>query len=89
VLLMLSAFVLAALTWTGRVHVSHVILLSAFNGLVSAFEMPGRQAFVVDMVSRDDLVNAIALNSIPDHHGSIGSYPGNRHDMGKTARIRF
>ena len=50
VLLMLSAFVLAALTWTGVVRVEHVIILAAFNGLVSSFEMPGRQAFVVEMV---------------------------------------
>src|SRR6202030_190979 len=63
VLLMLSAFVLAALTWTGTVRVSYVIALAAFNGLVSAFEMPGRQAFVVDMVGMDDLPNALALNS--------------------------
>ena len=60
VLLMLSAFVLAVLTWTGAVRVSHVIILAAFNGLVSAFEMPGRQAFVVDMVGMEDLPNAIA-----------------------------
>jgi MFS family permease len=64
VLLMLSAFVLAALTWAGTVRVSHVIALAAFNGLVSAFEMPGRQAFVVDMVGMEDLPNAIALNSM-------------------------
>jgi len=64
VLLMLSAFVLAALTWTGTVRVSYVIALAAFNGLVSAFEMPGRQAFVVDMVGMEDLPNAIALNSM-------------------------
>jgi MFS family permease len=64
VLLMLSAFVLAALTWTNTVRVSYVIALAAFNGLVSAFEMPGRQAFVVDMVGMEDLPNAIALNSM-------------------------
>jgi len=64
VLLMLSAFVLAALTWTGTVRVSYVIALAAFNGLLSAFEMPGRQAFVVDMVGMEDLPNAIALNSM-------------------------
>jgi MFS family permease len=64
VLLMLSAFVLAASTWTGTVRVSYVIALAAFNGLVSAFEMPGRQAFVVDMVGMEDLPNAIALNSM-------------------------
>ena len=50
ILLMLSAFILAALTWTGSVRVEYVIILAAFNGLVSAFDMPGRQAFVVEMV---------------------------------------
>ncbi|HVC45117.1 MAG TPA: MFS transporter [Candidatus Binataceae bacterium] len=64
VLLMLSAFVLAALTWTGAVRVEHVIILAAFNGVVSSFDMPGRQAFVVEMVGMEDLPNAIALNSM-------------------------
>src|SRR5271166_2470436 len=41
VLLMLSAFVLAALTWAGRVRVEYVIFLAAFNGFVSSFDMPG------------------------------------------------
>ena len=64
VLLMLSAFVLCALTWTGVVRVEYVIMLAAFNGLVSSFDMPGRQAFVVEMVGREDLPNAIAMNSM-------------------------
>jgi MFS family permease len=63
-LLMLSAFVLAALTWTGVVRVEHVIILAAFNGLVGAFDAPGRQSFVVEMVGIEDLPNAIALNSM-------------------------
>lgn len=63
-LLMLSAFVLAALSWTGVVRVRHVMALAALNGLVGAFDVPARQAFVVDMVGRDDLPNAIALNSL-------------------------
>ena len=64
VLMMLSALVLAALTWTGTVRVEHVIMLAAFNGIVSSFDMPGRQAFVVEMVGMEDLPNAIALNSM-------------------------
>jgi MFS family permease len=63
-LLMLSAFVLAGLTWAGRVRVEYVIALAAFNGLVSSFDLPGRQAFVVEMVGIADLPNAIALNSM-------------------------
>ena len=64
VLLMLSAFVLAALTWAGVVRVGYVIALAAFNGVVSSFDLPGRQAFVVEMVGIEDLPNAIALNSM-------------------------
>ena len=64
ILLMISAFVLAGLSWFGVVRVEQVIILAAFNGLVSAFDMPGRQAFVVDMVGREDLPSAIALNSM-------------------------
>ncbi|MGA2411991.1 MAG: MFS transporter [Candidatus Binataceae bacterium] len=63
-LLMMSAFTLAALTWTGIVRVEHVIMLAAFNGIVSSFDMPGRQSFVVKMVGIEDLPNAIALNSL-------------------------
>ncbi len=63
-LLMLSAFVLAWLTWAGVVRVEHVIILAALNGLVSSFDMPGRQAFVVEMVGKEDLSNAIAMNSM-------------------------
>jgi MFS family permease len=63
-LLMISAFILAALTWSGRVRVIHVIILAAFNGTVSSFDMPSRQSFVVEMVGYDDLANAIALNSM-------------------------
>lgn len=63
-LLMLSAFILAALTWAGVVRVEHVVILAALNGLVTAFDMPARQTFVVEMVGREDLPNAIALNSM-------------------------
>ena len=64
ILLMCSAFVLSALTWAGVVKVEYVIILAALNGLVSSFDMPGRQAFVVEMVGRDDLPNAIAMSSM-------------------------
>ena len=63
-LLMLSAFVLGTLTWSGAVTVDYVIVLAALNGFVSSFDMPGRQAFVVEMVGREDLPNAIAMNSM-------------------------
>ena len=60
---MLLAFVLAFLTLTDRVQVWHIFVLAAMLGLVNAFDIPARQAFVVDMVGRTDLINAIALNS--------------------------
>jgi MFS family permease len=59
-----QAFVLATLTLTGIIVVHHLIILSFFLGFVNAFDMPTRQAFVVEMVEkREDLGNAIALNS--------------------------
>jgi MFS family permease len=61
--MMVLALTLAALTLTHVVQVWHVILLAALMGAVNAFDIPARQAFVVDMVAREDLVNAIALNS--------------------------
>jgi len=64
ILLMMSAFVLAFLTWAGVVKVEYVMILAALNGLVSSFDMPGRQAFVVEMVGKEDLPNAISMNSM-------------------------
>jgi MFS family permease len=61
---MLLAFTLAALTFTGIVREWHVIVLAALLGVVNAFDAPARQAFVPDMVGKEDLPNAIALNSI-------------------------
>jgi MFS family permease len=60
---MLLALVLAALTLTGRVQIWHVFVLAALLGVVNAFDIPARQAFLVDMVGKEDLMNAIALNS--------------------------
>jgi MFS family permease len=64
VLAMIQSFALAALTLAHRITVWDVICLGAFQGLINAFDMPARQAFVVEMVEdRADLGNAIALNS--------------------------
>jgi MFS family permease len=64
VLAMLQSFALAALALAGRIKVWDVLWLSVFQGLINAFDMPARQAFVVEMVEdRRDLSNAIALNS--------------------------
>ena len=61
---MVLAFVLAFLTFSGIVEVWHVVALAVVLGFVNAFDGPARQAFVVDMVGRADLSNAIALNSM-------------------------
>jgi MFS family permease len=60
---MLLAFVLAGLTLEHIVTVREVYVLAALLGVVNAFDIPGRQSFLVDMVGKDDLMNAIALNS--------------------------
>lgn len=60
---MVLAFALAALTLTGAVRLGHVVALAALMGVVNAFEIPARQAFLVEMVGREDMLNAIALNS--------------------------
>jgi len=60
---MILAFILAALTLSGRVQVWHIFVLAALLGVVNAFDIPARQAFLVDMVGKEDLMNAIALNS--------------------------
>jgi MFS family permease len=60
---MLLAFVLAALTLLHIVKVWEVVVLAALLGVVNAFDVPARQSFLIEMVSREDLMNAIALNS--------------------------
>ncbi len=60
----LQSLALAALTLTKVINIHEVVWLSALQGLINAFDMPGRQAFLVQMVEdKQDLSNAIALNS--------------------------
>lgn len=61
---MIQAFALAFLTLTGTIDILSIILLSLSLGLINAFDMPARQAFVIETVEKkEDLPNAIALNS--------------------------
>jgi predicted MFS family arabinose efflux permease len=60
---MLQAFALAVLMFSGRIEVWHVFVLSAVRGAANAFDAPTRQSFYIELVDRDDLSNAIALNS--------------------------
>jgi MFS family permease len=61
--MMLLAFILAALTALKIVQPWHILILAFLLGVGNAFDAPARQAFVLEMVSREDLTNAIALNS--------------------------
>ncbi|MFN2508236.1 MAG: MFS transporter [Chthoniobacterales bacterium] len=60
---MIPAFVLAALAWGGWANTWIIIGVAAVSGIAMAFDMPARQAFTLDMTSREDLLNAISLNS--------------------------
>jgi MFS family permease len=63
-LAMLQSLALAWLTLSNRITIHQVLALSAFQGVINAFDMPGRQSFMVQMVEdRADLSNAIAINS--------------------------
>jgi MFS family permease len=62
---MLQAIVLTWLFYSGKIEVWHIVALSVINGIFNAFDVPSRQAFVVDLVEKkEDLGNAIALNSL-------------------------
>ncbi len=61
--MMVLAFTLAALQWTGVVQYWHVLVLASILGVANTVDMPARQAFIIEMVGKEDLMNAIALNS--------------------------
>jgi MFS family permease len=61
--MMLTAFVFAALVGTGHIQIWEILVLAALGGVAMAFDMPARQAFMVEMTSQEDLMNAISLNS--------------------------
>jgi MFS family permease len=61
--LMTLAFALSILVWTGTVQYWHVVVLATLLGIVNTIDMPARQAFIIDLVGKEDLMNAIALNS--------------------------
>jgi MFS family permease len=61
--MMILAFIVAALTFSDAVRPWHILVLASGLGLANAFDAPARQAFVSELVEREDLTNAIALNS--------------------------
>src|SRR5215471_17189723 len=60
---MICAFLLAAGVWLGFASTGFIVIIAALNGIAMGFDMPARQAFTVEMTSREDLLNAISLNS--------------------------
>lgn len=71
ILSMLQALIIAALVLTGSVQLWHIIALSIFLSIVNAFDMPIRQSFIVQMVGKEDLMNAIGLNSFIFNSGRV------------------
>src|SRR5947209_18253379 len=60
---MIFAFAFAAVVWRHFTSTTLIMIIAAVNGIALGFEMPARQAFTVEMTSREDLLNAISLNS--------------------------
>src|SRR2546421_8912304 len=60
---MILSLAMAALVWTKIVQPWQIIALAVLGGITMAFDMPARQSFVIEMSSREDLMNAISLNS--------------------------
>jgi MFS family permease len=60
---MLQSLAMAILVWSGHVQPWQIIFIAIIGGVTMAFDMPARQSFVIEMTSRDDLMNAISLNS--------------------------
>jgi len=69
--MMALAFILAGLVFTGLVQPWHILVLSLLLGVANAFDTPARQAFVSELVSREDMTNAIALNATMFNTGAI------------------
>jgi MFS family permease len=62
--MMVQAFVLAILVWSGQVRYWHVAILAVIYGVGRAIDIPARQAFITDLVGKRDVPNAVALNSL-------------------------
>src|SRR5437764_11925338 len=60
---MICAFLLAAGVWAGFANATFIVVIAGLNGIAMGFDMPARQAFTVEKTSREDLLNAISLNS--------------------------
>ena len=69
--MLVLAFILAALTFTGLVKPWHIIVLAFLLGVANAFDAPARTSFILELVSRKDMTNAIALNSTMFNIGTV------------------
>jgi MFS family permease len=63
VLLSIEAAVLWWAVWSGRINIPLLVGLAFINGLISAVEIPARQSLIIELVNKDDIVDAVALNS--------------------------
>ena len=63
ILLSIEAGILWWAVWSGRITIPLLVALAAINGLISAVEIPARQSLIIELVGRDDIVDAVALNS--------------------------
>ncbi|HXS69090.1 MAG TPA: MFS transporter [Candidatus Polarisedimenticolia bacterium] len=61
--MMALAFTFAALVWSKHITIALILIIAGLRGVAMAFDMPARQSFMVEMTSREDLMNAISLNS--------------------------
>jgi len=60
---LLITLALAILVWSGDIRYWHILILATMLGIVNTLDMPTRQSFIIELVGREDLMNAIALNS--------------------------
>jgi MFS family permease len=69
--MLILAFILAALTFSNLVQPWHIIVLAFLLGVANAFDAPARTSFILELVSREDMTNAIALNSTMFNIGTV------------------
>src|SRR5665213_292729 len=84
---MTLAFTLATLTLTHHIVVWEIITLATLLGVINAFDVPARQSFLIEMVGREDLLNAIALHRVDAYLRGKNSARGSfvlRHANGRS-----
>lgn len=61
---LIITLILAILVWQGTIQYWHILIMSVLLGIVNSIDMPTRQSMVIELVGKEDLMNAIALNSM-------------------------